>query len=143
MRQIFKYDASEPIIGHIEKFLHVAYQGRDTMIWAIVNDELPERKYVAVCSGTGWPLHNAQTAGTYIGTLHDGGYVWHYFVVPAELIDGKGRSLDVEFKFTTEDKESEEDEEFTFDGGQAQKDQDMFRQYMEYVMKKVCQGECE
>jgi hypothetical protein len=144
MRQIYKYDISKPIVGRIEEFLHLGYQNNKPMVWAIVDDDAPEQNYSIICSGTGWPIADFQSAYNYLGTLQDEiGYVWHYFVVPAELIDGKGRSLDVEFKFVTEEDSEDEDEEFTFDKEQAQKDQDMFRQYMEYVMKRVYQGECE
>ncbi len=114
MRQIYKFPASEPIIGKIEKFLHVEYQGNDPMIWAIVNDNYPVQRFAAICSGTGWPLADFQNETTYIGTLHDGGYVWHYFIVPADTVErAHARSYDkVVYK---EEPEKEEDDEFEID----------------------------
>ena len=80
MRTIYKYNIMQPVIGHIEKFLHVDYQGDEVMVWAIVNDELPKREFTIICSGTGWPIADFQNALSYIGTVQSyEGYVWHYF----------------------------------------------------------------
>lgn len=61
---------AEPLCVHM--------QGDLRCIWFRVNPDLPtvRRRFVTV--GTGWP----DAYGKYIGTLHDGGYVWHVFEVP-------------------------------------------------------------
>ncbi len=114
MRQIFKYPVTQPIVGKIEKFLHIDYQFDEPMIWAIVNDNCPEQEYLAVCSGTGWPLPDFATDNTYIGTVQDdGGYVWHYFVVPVAVIKAtRAHSYD---KVVYKEEPNKEDDEFEID----------------------------
>ena len=116
MRQIFKYPVDKPIVGRIEKFLHIDYQYDTPMIWAIVDDACPQVEYLAVCSGTGWPLPDYANEFSYIGTLQDdGGYVWHYFVVPTSVIKAtRAHSYDVTLQgkeLKTEEDEFEIDEE--------------------------------
>lgn len=105
MRQIFKYPVDKPIVGRIEKFLHIEYQYDTPMIWAIVDDACPQVEYLAVCIGTGWPLPDFANEFSYIGTIQDDdGYVWHYFVVPVEVVKAaNGRSYDKPKKETVEE----------------------------------------
>lgn len=125
MRQIYKFPASEPIVGKIEKFLHVDYQNDVPMIWAIVNDNYPTQRFAAICSGTGWPLADFQNDYTYIGTLNDDGYVWHYFVVPAQTVEAaRGRSYDK--IINKEEPNKEEDDEFEIDEETAKALHEMF-----------------
>lgn len=116
MRQIYKYNLKEPIIGHIEKFLHLDYQYGEPVVWAIVNDDVPKRSFAAICSGTGWPIADFQNIDSYIGTLQDDdGYVWHYFIVPTYIIDGTGKSYDGTTSMAAEVENEKEDNDFEFD----------------------------
>lgn len=116
MRQIYKYSLKEPIIGHIEKFLHLDYQYDEPVVWAIVDDDIPKRSFAAICSGTGWPIADFQNIDSYIGTLQDDdGYVWHYFIVPAHIIDGTGKSYDGTTSMAAEVENEKEDNDFEFD----------------------------
>ena len=123
MRQIYKYNLTEPITGHIEKFLHLDYQFGEPMVWAIVNDDVPMRSFAAICSGTGWPIADFQNIDSYIGTLQDdGGYVWHYFIVPTYIVDSMGKSYDGTPLMTAEaeiEEEEDEDNDFEFNMEEA------------------------
>ena len=136
MRQIFKYDISKPIVGRIEEFLHLDYQNGEPMVWAIVDDDAPEQNYSVICSGTGWPIADFQSVYNYLGTLQDdAGYVWHYFVLPTEK--RKGHSLNVELKFSTDDKKEKDEfvadmEEFPMYSRKA-----FMEKYAEYIMKQL------
>ena len=82
MRAVYKYELTEEIVAPIEKFLHVECQNSVPCAWAIINTDLEEVHYTILCSGTGWPLLDPQTKDTYIGTINDGPYVWHFFAIP-------------------------------------------------------------
>ena len=85
MRTIYKYEVRmldyALISGRVEKFLHVDYQKTTETIcvWATINSEAEERKFVVSCYGTGHEI--PQSAGDYIGTviLYSGEVVLHYF----------------------------------------------------------------
>lgn len=62
----------------IEQFLTVQMQGGIPCAWAIVNPDKVSRKYKVVIIGTGWECQRID-ASRYIGTVQDGGYVWHCF----------------------------------------------------------------
>jgi hypothetical protein len=112
MRQIFKYPVDKPIVGRIEKFLHIEYQHDTPMIWAIVDDACPQVEYLAVCSGTGWPLPDYANEFSYVGTLQDdGGYVWHYFVVPTSVIKAT-RAHSYDAALQGKELKTEEEDEF-------------------------------
>lgn len=85
MRAVYKYDLTEEIIAPIEKFLHIEMQDGVPCAWAIVDTDLEEKHYTVLCSGTGWPLLDPQTKDTYVGTLMDGPYVWHFFIIPVDV----------------------------------------------------------
>lgn len=82
MRAVYKYELTEEIIAPIEKFLHIEMQNGVPCAWAIIDTDLEEKHYTVLCSGTGWPLLDPQTKDTYIGTITDGPYVWHFFAIP-------------------------------------------------------------
>lgn len=82
MRAVYKYDLTEEIIAPIEKFLHVEMQDGVPCAWAIINTDLTKNHYTVSISGTGWPLLEPQNPDTYVGTLMDGPYVWHVFIIP-------------------------------------------------------------
>ena len=110
----------KPVIGHIEKFLHVDYQNGEVMVWAIVNDELPKREFTIICSGTGWPIADFQNALSYIGTIESyEGYIWHYFAVEVAKINASREGIQASFEGALEEMEpieiDEEEEEFYFD----------------------------
>lgn len=119
MRTIYKYNIMQPVIGHIEKFLHVDYQGDEVMVWAIVNDELPKREFTIICSGTGWPIADFQNALSYIGTVQSyEGYVWHYFAVEVAKINAAREGIKASFEGALEEMEPieiDEEEEYYFD----------------------------
>lgn len=120
MRQIYKYDVTKPVVGRIEKFLHLDYQNGNVMVWAIVDDEIPEKYFSIVASGTGWHIANFQTINTYLGTLQDErGYVWHYFAVPTEIIDSAGQPFDPIKVILAEQEKENIDNDFKIDVEQA------------------------
>lgn len=125
MRQIYKYPVNEPIVGKIEKFLHIEYQFDEPVIWAIVNDNLPNQSFSVICSGTGWPIADFQNERTYIGTLQDdGGYVWHYFIVPTATVEAtRARSYD---KVIYTEEPENKDDEFEIDEEQMKALHEMF-----------------
>lgn len=120
MRQIYKYDVTKPVVGRIEKFLHLDYQNGNVMVWGIVDDDIPVKHFTIVGSGTGWHIADFQTIHSYLGTLQDeGGYVWHYFAVPTKIIDAAGHSFDP-IKVILAEKEKEDiDSDFEIDVEQA------------------------
>ena len=142
MRTIYKYNIAQPVIGHIEKFLHVAYQNGEVMVWAIVNDELPKREFTIICSGTGWPIADFQNALSYIGTVQSyEGYVWHYFAVEVakikELREGIRANLEEAFA-NPEVLEIKEEEEYYFDDDDEEEEEEDFLTEEE-LAKIVCQ----
>ena len=65
------------------RIVHFGVQNHVPMVWAIVDPEVSlTRPHRFVAVGTGHPI---PTAATYVGTWHDGPFVWHIF---EELTDG-------------------------------------------------------
>jgi hypothetical protein len=62
------------------RVLEVASQGEDFHIWALVDADLPRETRAFQWAGTG---HPTPEAGEYVGTVHERGFVWHLFEVPA------------------------------------------------------------
>lgn len=60
------------------KFLHIHTQGETPQLWAEVDTELPLTAYTIAVVGTGEPI--PEGFNQYLGTLHAGSYVWHYYV---------------------------------------------------------------
>ena len=84
MRRIYKYRLADGkvITARIEKFLHLDYRNGIPTVWAIMNDSFPEITYQIVVQGTGGDMPNDLDESTYLGTLQNGFYVWHYFAIP-------------------------------------------------------------
>ena len=67
------------------QFMHVAEQGGQLYVWAIVNPDLPTRTYSFYVIGTGWNLLDVIGADLlrflkYVGTVNTSiGFVWHVF----------------------------------------------------------------
>ncbi len=59
------------------RILHVAQQAGESCAWAIVDDTAPMVPRRLVTYGTGWTM--PAEPGKYLGTVHDGPYVWHIF----------------------------------------------------------------
>lgn len=58
--------------------LHAALQGTEICLWAKVDTDKPlEKRYFSVV-GTGWDVEDNMC---YIGTIHEGPYVWHIMEV--------------------------------------------------------------
>ena len=85
MRKIYKYKLGFEgeivnIKARIEKILDIQPQGSDVVLWALINDDFPEKDLDIIAIGTGWDLPSG--ADEYLGTAQDEfGLVWHYFTV--------------------------------------------------------------
>lgn len=83
MRRIYKYKLGFEgeivnIKARIEKILDIQPQGSDVVLWALINDDFPEKDLDIIAIGTGWDLPSG--ADEYLGTAQDEiGLVWHYF----------------------------------------------------------------
>jgi hypothetical protein len=80
--RVYKYPlevqdgAQNPNIPHGAEILHVAMQGQQICIWALVDTRQQASNRLFVVYGTGHPI---TTVGSYIGTAHDRQFVWHVF----------------------------------------------------------------
>lgn len=72
--QVIKIRSDEPCVD----VLHVAVQDEKICIWSQVDLEAEEREIQFFVVGTGHPL--PLDADTYIGTAHDGAFVWHIYI---------------------------------------------------------------
>lgn len=80
MRAIYKYSVPAVIPHFVEHILKLDYQNGVPTIWALVDTSRePEPKMSVYFVGTGWPLSDLEKRETYIGTLFDNDYVWHFF----------------------------------------------------------------
>lgn len=83
MRRIYKYKLGFEgeivnITARIEKILDIQSRGSDVVLWALINDDFPEKELDIIAIGTGWDLPSG--ADEYLGTAQDEfGLVWHYF----------------------------------------------------------------
>ena len=70
MKSIYKYElrgAQTKVKAPIENFLKVQWQdGTGIVVWATVNDKLPQRTYWIHAIGTGWDIEGLE--GDYIGS---------------------------------------------------------------------------
>jgi len=84
-RTIFKYPAPMPgvtypgpvLMPRGAQIVHVAMQGHQIMLWALVDKDAPleDRHFVTV--GTGWPLDVVGGNLKHVGTVLHGELVWH------------------------------------------------------------------
>lgn len=87
MITIYKYELelkdrtvhSIPEAAHI---LSVAMQGGKICTWAMVDTEKPKRNIAFIICGTGNPMPDDIPFPLYVGTVHDGPFVWHIFHSP-------------------------------------------------------------
>jgi len=64
--------------------LSVGVQSRAVYVWILLDPDVPvteTRHFIIV--GTGWDV-NRNALGDFVGTVHDGGFVWHVFVKSGE-----------------------------------------------------------
>ena len=81
MKEIWKFplrDANTEINAPIVKFLTLQKQGDTVCVWAIVDTSMRASRYSVGFIGTGWMFDEIDYE-KYIGTIQDGGFVWHYF----------------------------------------------------------------
>lgn len=85
MRSIYKYQIDKihvkEITLHLEQVLTVQLQYGIPCLWAIINEDKPEKKIAVWTIGTGWDISQITERNLiYISTVQDReGYVWHYF----------------------------------------------------------------
>ncbi len=63
------------------KFISVQRQGAGVVAWAIVDPSFPIDPVTVERHGTGWPIREPADGlcRTYIATIVDGAFVWHFF----------------------------------------------------------------
>jgi len=86
MRTIYKYEvtSAECTIALPRGYfiIEVACRQNDLFFWAIVDTDREKVDVDFVVYGTGWPIdENDLMFGLYLGTAHDGVYVWHLFEI--------------------------------------------------------------
>jgi len=87
LHKIYKYPISEelPCVVNINlpKGARILHWGRDPggmpCIWAVVDIDAPPKSIAVVIVGTGFGLPHE--SAEFIGTIHDGPFMWHGFVV--------------------------------------------------------------
>jgi len=85
MKNIYKYKLEASVWQLIEapfvKMLDIQIQGNTPCLWAIVDDEVPNKKIKVVMVGTGTADVDDQCVAdmNYISTTQIGGYVFHWF----------------------------------------------------------------
>ena len=89
-KRIYKYAVPGKMTGRVKKWLQPHYQYGQLMVWAELDDNMPEEDWVIVPIGTGWELEGAEATvldnGEYCGTVleEDGPFVWHVYAVRKE-----------------------------------------------------------
>lgn len=81
MRAIYKYRlavADEQKLLLRGKVLSVGVQDGNVMVWAVHDDDAPERKVRFSIRGTGHPLKDVDVSD-FVGTVFMGPFVWHVF----------------------------------------------------------------
>ena len=86
MRSVFKYpldvvDEQIVVMPHGAEVLAVNRQGDTICVWAIVDEDAAEEEYHFSIRGTGHPLPGPATKATHVGTVFQGPFVWHVFLV--------------------------------------------------------------
>ena len=87
--KIFKYliqrgtDEANIDIPEASRIIHVATQGDEICLWAIVNEKAPAVERTFRIYGTGQELPDLTFGNEYLGTVHypDEGLVWHIFEI--------------------------------------------------------------
>ena len=80
--RIYKYDI--PINGSImlpagSQILSVGIQDDQVRVWILLDPDAPKTEaYAFRVVGTGWDV-DRDSLGIFIGTVRDGGFVWHVF----------------------------------------------------------------
>jgi len=80
--RIYKYDI--PINGSImlpagSQILSVGIQDDQVRVWILLDPDAPKTEACAFrVVGTGWDV-DRDSLGIFIGTVRDGGFVWHVF----------------------------------------------------------------
>lgn len=94
MRTIYKYNVPGTIKGPIVRFLQPHMQNGEMKIWAELDDRLEEKEYYVLYAGTGWivELHEFMEHGMYCGTVMDGPWVWHVYVIETNRLKDLGSS---------------------------------------------------
>lgn len=84
MYAIYKYSLNRcSISAKVIKWLNIGFDpSGEPCVWAIVDtdDDAEKTSYLIFEIGTGWTKDKVEDFGTYLGTLNDGPYMWHYFV---------------------------------------------------------------
>lgn len=91
--KIYKYSLAlidEQFIRAPRKLIPLAvnYQNEDLCLWAELDPEEEERRYLVTIVGTGQPINKKR--GVYIGTVvmpPSGRFVWHVFIRLLEELD--------------------------------------------------------
>ena len=89
MRTIYKYEVTADGNGECtialpraHRIIEVASKYGNLFFWAIVDTDREKVDVRFVVYGTGWPIADTDLMfGLYLGTAHDGVYVWHLFEI--------------------------------------------------------------
>jgi hypothetical protein len=81
MKSIYKYQLTpgyETVLTLRGRVLSAGVQGDDIMVWAVHDDDAPERRVRVHVMGTGHPFVDAPES-SFVGTVFLGGLVFHVF----------------------------------------------------------------
>jgi len=84
VKSIYKYPlrpADETILTLHGDVLSAGVQGNDIMVWAVHDDDVPERRVRVNVMGTGHPFVDAPQA-SFVGTVFLLSLVFHVFATP-------------------------------------------------------------
>lgn len=75
MKTIYKYLVDAPLPSDIE-ILHIAEQNGKYYLWGLTDPRMQHPTFRLTVLGTGHPVDDNLV---YVGTFHEGSYVWHLF----------------------------------------------------------------
>ena len=81
--KIYKYTVPGRATAPVRRWLQPQNQNGRLVIWAELDDSLPETSWALIPVGTGWELEGEDAkfiqSGTYCGTAIVDPYVWHVY----------------------------------------------------------------
>lgn len=86
MSKVYKYDLPTPglfkrhYVGSVFSPLCVMLQDGTPRLWAEVSDDGQSQMIDVACVGTGWDIPELpMRARSYVGSVIDGEFVWHFY----------------------------------------------------------------
>ena len=81
--KIYKYPVPGRVNAPVRRWLQPHLQDGRMMMWAELDEDLPEQSWAIVPVGTGWEMTGEDAEfmrkGVYCGTVIDDPHVWHIY----------------------------------------------------------------